>query len=406
MRIRFTEKAGARVTWINRCQQVGIDKISFSMGDLRDALHTLWERCQDRLTKQLMFLQQEEEPRTLRLSRLFDNPSDLTEGWSFLEDERNEEVLGKVRRPDGKDVESRKWLWSRAMKEDRMVKHFLHNIDMSAVRDRSRLQWNTTRVEQYFREVRLFKEELIVLCHMAGGAPARGTEVVSIRTENGESARAQRGVFIDNGMVELVTGYHKGYSKSGQAKIIHRYLPEEVGKLLVYYLWLVEPFVQTLRWTVRDEFELSKYLWEPEPEKNWEGEVDGVREEDESGSEEGGRESDIEDCSNGGEVDSSSSSSNESDTDGRGQERTVGEHSVRRRGESSRVRVGRMLREGKLQALGVDGFWNTERLKRVMKRVLSKSQAGFFVTPSTWRQLYSAIQRVHCPEEEVAKQLD
>jgi hypothetical protein len=120
-----------------------------------------------------------------------------------------------------------------------MVKHFLHNIDMSAVEDRSGLQWNTTRVEQYFREVRLFKEELIVLCHMAGGAPARGTEVVSIRTENGETARAQRGVFIDNGMVELVTGYYKGYSKSGQAKMIHRYLPEEVGKLLVYYLNII-----------------------------------------------------------------------------------------------------------------------------------------------------------------------
>lgn len=56
MKIKFTEKAGARVTWMNRCQQVGIDKISFSMGDLRDALHTLWERCQDRLTKQLIFL--------------------------------------------------------------------------------------------------------------------------------------------------------------------------------------------------------------------------------------------------------------------------------------------------------------------------------------------------------------
>jgi hypothetical protein len=94
MRIRFTEKAGARVTWMNRCQQVGIDKISFSMGDLRDALHTLWERCQDRLTKQLMFLQQEEELPILRLSRLFDNPSDLTEGWSFLEDERNQDKRG------------------------------------------------------------------------------------------------------------------------------------------------------------------------------------------------------------------------------------------------------------------------------------------------------------------------
>ena len=217
------------------------------MGDLRDALHTLWERCLGRLTKQLMFLQQEEELPILHLDRLFDNPSDLTEGWSFLYDERNDEVLGRVRRPDGKDVESRKWLWSRAMREDRITKHFLHNIDMSEVGDRSELRWNTTKVEQYFREVTLFKEELIVLCHMAGGAPARGTEVVSIRTENGESARAQRGVFIDNGMVELVTGYHKGYSKSGEAKIIHRYLPEEVGKLLVYHLWLVEPFVHMLR---------------------------------------------------------------------------------------------------------------------------------------------------------------
>lgn len=237
------------------------------MGHLRDALQTMWERCQDRLTKQLMFLKQEEELPIVHLDRLFDNPSDLTEGWSFLKDERNEQVLGKVKRPDGKSVESQKWLWSRVMREGAITKHFLRNTDMGEVMDRSELQWNTTKVEQYFREVTLFKEELIVLCHMAGGAPARGTEVVTIRIENGESARAQRGVFIDNGMVELVTSYHKGYSKSGDAKIIHRYLPEEVGKLLVYFLWLVEPFVQMLRWAIRQEFEYSKSLWEPEPEK-------------------------------------------------------------------------------------------------------------------------------------------
>ena len=406
MRIRFTEKAGARVTWMNRCQQVAIDKISFSMGDLRDALHSLWERCLGRLTKRLMFLQQEEELPILHLDRLFDNPSDLTEGWSFLDDERNDEVLGRVRRPDGKDVESRKWLWSRAMREDRITKYFLQNIDMSEVRDRSELKWNTTKVEQYFREVTLFKEELIVLCHMAGGAPARGTEVVSIRTENGESARAQRGVFVDNGMVELVTGYHKGYSKSGEAKIIHRYLPQEVGKLLVYHLWLVEPFVHMLRWEVRGEFDFSKYLWEPEPEKKWEGEVDGVREEEESGSEEGGRESDGEEGSSGSESESSTSPSSESEADGGDDEGTAGDRMVSGREARSRPRNGGKAKEGKLQALSIDGFWNTERLKRVMKRELSKCQAGFFVTPSTWRQLYPAIQRVHCPEEEVTKQLD
>lgn len=86
-----------------------------------------------------------------------------------------------------------------------------------------------------------------------------------------------------------MTAYHKGYSKSGEADIIHRHLPEEVNKVLVYHLWLVEPFVHMLGWTVRNEFAFSKYLWEPEPEKKWEGEVDGVREEDKSGSEEEGK---------------------------------------------------------------------------------------------------------------------
>ena len=233
------------------------------MGDLRDAMHGLQERCQDRLVKQVMFLQREEELPILRLERLFDNPSDLTEGWSFLDDERNEETLGQIRRADGKDVDSRKWLWSRLMREDHLVKRFLLNDDMAKVEDWTGLQWNLTQVENYFRSVTLFKEELIVLCHMASGAPARGTEITSVRAANGESGGGQRGVFIDNGMVELVTGYHKGYSKSGEAKIIHRYLPDEAGKLVVYYLWLVEPFAQTIRWAARRDCEFSRYLWEP-----------------------------------------------------------------------------------------------------------------------------------------------
>lgn len=51
MRIRFTEKAGARVTWMNSCQQVCMDRVSFSMGDLRHAMYGLQESCQDRLLK-------------------------------------------------------------------------------------------------------------------------------------------------------------------------------------------------------------------------------------------------------------------------------------------------------------------------------------------------------------------
>jgi hypothetical protein len=37
-------------------------------------------------------------------------------------------------------------------------------------------------------------------------------------------------------MVVFVTRYHKGYNVSGDVKIIHQYLPREVGELVVWYL--------------------------------------------------------------------------------------------------------------------------------------------------------------------------
>ena len=107
---------------------------------------------------------------------------------------------------------------------------------LGRVRHREEIAWNEKGVEDWFREVKRFKEELFVLVHLTGGAPARGTEIISIQHENGESSRAQRGIFIDRGFVQFVTSYHKGYSASQQVKIIHRYIPEEVGKLMVYYL--------------------------------------------------------------------------------------------------------------------------------------------------------------------------
>lgn len=44
-------------------------------------------------------------------------------------------------------------------------------------------------------------------------------------------------------MVVLVTVYHKGFYASNNAKIIHRYVPREIGELIIYYLWLVWPFI-------------------------------------------------------------------------------------------------------------------------------------------------------------------
>ena len=76
-------------------------------------------------------------------------------------------------------------------------------------------------------------------------------------------------MFIDNGMVAFVTSYHKGFGASQRMKIVHRYVPEEVGELVVYYLWLVEPFVRSLRSIARDEYDNSPWIWEPQPEDQW-----------------------------------------------------------------------------------------------------------------------------------------
>lgn len=48
---------------------------------------------------------------------------------------------------------------------------------------------------------------------------------------------------------------------SGDVKIIHGYLPREIGELLVLYLWLVLPFQQRMQAVVFKEDAVSSHLW-------------------------------------------------------------------------------------------------------------------------------------------------
>jgi hypothetical protein len=52
------------------------------------------------------------------------------------------------------------------------------------------LIFNQVRVESYFRKVKQFKEELVVLCHLTAGAPTRGPELFSVMHENRQDSRA------------------------------------------------------------------------------------------------------------------------------------------------------------------------------------------------------------------------
>lgn len=147
------------------------------------------------------------------------------------------------------------WLFERVLDEAWLGDQFLKREGAD------RLRWRPTAVERYKTRVQEFLESLLLLIHITGGQPGRGTELTSLRHMNTISGY-HRNIFADNGVVNTVTTYHKGYSITNSVKIIHRFLPKEVGELLVYYLWLVLPFCKKLDLIVfRTPDQPSPFLW-------------------------------------------------------------------------------------------------------------------------------------------------
>ncbi len=86
--------------------------------------------------------------------------------------------------------------------------------------------------------VERFREVMWCLIHMTSGQPARASESLEIRFHNTHNGGVYN-IFISHRQVRFVTAYHKNFQQTNKAKIIHRFLPREVGELLVWYLWLV-----------------------------------------------------------------------------------------------------------------------------------------------------------------------
>ena len=92
------------------------------------------------------------------------------------------------------------------------------------------------------------------------GAASAATEILGIRYKNTANGGA-RNIFINHGQVSWVTAYHKNFRQTNEAKVIHRFLPREVGELLVWYLWLVLPFWQKLQGIIKGASGVSAAVW-------------------------------------------------------------------------------------------------------------------------------------------------
>jgi hypothetical protein len=163
----------------------------------------------------------------IHLSTLKDDPTIHQANYSFLQDPRNEQVLGGHER----------FLLRQVRQSPRLRRQFFS--------DPEKLLWDQQHVKQYVQLIQAFLRRLLLLVHLTGGQPARGTELLTLRWRNSACCET-RNIFLENGLVSFVTSYHNNYAATNSTKIIHRYLPSEIGELLVYYLWLVVPFEEQL----------------------------------------------------------------------------------------------------------------------------------------------------------------
>jgi RecQ family ATP-dependent DNA helicase len=246
LKIHYNTTSRGHVEWTGG-DELLYKGLQFNMAQFRGMVHGLASESRRLLMEELMFgSSKAAEPiPSVPWESMRDNPTDERPGWSFLKDHR-------TRMP----VDGERWLFERVGRDASIRNRFMKPGTRSGV-DRE-------AVERYMGRVIEFREKLAVLMHMAGGQPARGPEILSVRHSNTVKG-GHRNIFIEDGMVVFVTRYHKGYNVSGDVKIIHRYLPREVGELVVWYLWLVLPFQQRLEALVWEKESVSSHMWPADP---------------------------------------------------------------------------------------------------------------------------------------------
>ena len=268
-KIRFTTNAEGVIDWIGDTLLYG--NIQFNMPQLRSMIHGMIASARQHILANLMLLQIDSEGSvardttacpTIDWGKLVDNAAEQQVGWSFMEDPRNKHATSVE--------EPKQWLAQRLQNEKAIRNQF---IDVEATRAAlargGGVVWAETRIQAYGQAMKGARQELAPLVHMTGGGPPRGSELVTVTYKNSANGDS-RGTNIEDGAVRITTTYHKNIGQTGKGKVIHRYLPREVGELVVYYLWFASPFWHQINGAVHGKAEeVSAYIWEPRPEKSW-----------------------------------------------------------------------------------------------------------------------------------------
>jgi RecQ family ATP-dependent DNA helicase len=346
-KIRYTNTSAGRIQWIG--DTVMYPDVQFDMDDVRTMVHGLVGEAKEELFPKLMMVGLSDEGEVdatvpaIPWDRIIDQPSEARVGWSFLDDSRNQWPACKEW-----------WMFQRMYEEPTVRGAFLDAAGTL----------KASAVAGYRRHVTRFKELLLILMQICGGQPSRAPELLGMRWKNTEYGGI-RNIFIEEGLVAFVASYHKGYRSSGNIKVVHRYLPREVGELLVYYLWLVLPFWEKLQFQVSGCRSGSPFLWgngQKKEHRQWTGPKrsrpgERVHPEDQTP----------------GTVPGGSTPSQPPPPE-------------------------RTRQAEQLMAQRQDGGWTSERVRKIMQES-SERWMGARVNISAWRHIAIAISRKYCRDD-------
>ncbi|KAK3613862.1 hypothetical protein LTR56_027628 [Elasticomyces elasticus] len=217
LKIHYNTTAPGSVRW-SGASQLTYKGMEIGMDAFRGFVHGLEGAARTQLQAAVLM---GHTPPVIPWQNMRDNPSETEVRFNFLQ---SEQWVSSV---DGGS-----WLWQQVQGNAEQREQWFH-ADSGHIRRRETIEWMDM--------VEVFRMQMLLLMHITGGQPARAPEILSIHHEN-RSSQQLRNVFLEDGLITFVTRYHKGYMMSGDVKIIHRYLPREVGEMFVWYLWLVLPF--------------------------------------------------------------------------------------------------------------------------------------------------------------------
>ncbi|RYC77864.1 hypothetical protein BFJ63_vAg19262, partial [Fusarium oxysporum f. sp. narcissi] len=190
--------------------------IRINVFGVQSMLQAALQRAEILLYKHLLFCEEYKDQPTTELGlpeipwdELIDNAADASIGHSFVNN------LFQLL------PESNGWTFCKMWINTALRKAWVEGDSEAEFKLLEKKAWH------YGNHLEEFLECLLFIIHLCGGQAARSLELLTLRHRNTTNGGI-RNILYDRGLIMLVAGYHKGFSKTERLKVIHRFLPREV----------------------------------------------------------------------------------------------------------------------------------------------------------------------------------